>query len=238
MKDMPYKRVQAKKVYEQVADSIIELIKTGELKPGDKLDSVEKLAKSFDVGSSTIREALSGLRTMGLVKMRQGEGTFVDTFDPSKFQLPVTSAFLMKLEDVKELYEVRKILEIGTAAQAAAVHEEEDLLDMEKALIVMEHANGNEELASQADLDFHVAIANATHNKLLINLMSSVSALNSQTIQETRKVLLYSDNIVDDLHSEHRRIFEAIKNRQPNEARQAMLEHLQNVQDRLFRYIE
>ncbi|MCM3575423.1 MULTISPECIES: FadR/GntR family transcriptional regulator [Mesobacillus] len=235
---MPYKRVKVKKVYEQVADSIIELIKTGELKPGDKLDSVEKLAKSFDVGSSTIREALSGLRTMGLVTMRQGEGTFVNTFDPSKFQLPVTSAFLMKLEDVKELYEVRKILESGTAAHAAAVHQEEDLIAMEKALIVMEHANGNEDLASTADLDFHVAIANATHNKLLINLMSSVSALNSQTIQETRKVLLYSENIVDDLQSEHRRIFEAIKNRQPDEARQAMLEHLQNVQDRLFKYIE
>ena len=102
----------------------------------------------------------------------------------------------------------------------------------------MEHSNGNEDLASTADLDFHVAIANATHNKLLINLMSSVSALNSQTIQETRKVLLYSENIVDDLQSEHRRIFEAIKNRQPDEARQAMLEHLQNVQDRLFKYIE
>jgi GntR family transcriptional regulator, transcriptional repressor for pyruvate dehydrogenase complex len=235
---MPYKRVRAKKVYEQVADSLIELIRTGELKPGDKLDSVEKLAKSFEVGSSTIREALSGLRTMGLVEMRHGEGTYVNSFDPTKFQLPVTSAFLMKLEDVKELYEVRKILEIGTAAQAASVREEEDLLAIEKALIVMEHADGNEELASIADLDFHVAIANATHNKLLMNLMSSVSALTSETIQETRKVLLYSENQVEDLQIEHRRIFEAIKMKQPEQARQAMLEHLQNVQDRLFKYVE
>jgi GntR family transcriptional regulator, transcriptional repressor for pyruvate dehydrogenase complex len=235
---MPYKRVRVKKVYEQVADSLIELIKTGELKPGDKLDSVEKLAKSFEVGSSTIREALSGLRTMGLVEMRHGEGTYVNTFDPSKFQLPVTSAFLMKLEDVKELYEVRKILEIGTAAQAACVREEKDLIAIEKALIVMEHANGNEELASTADLDFHLAVAHATHNKLLINLMSSVSALISETIQETRKVLLYSENQVEDLQTKHRRIFEAIKMKQPDEARQAMLEHLQNVQDRLFKYVE
>lgn len=235
---MLYKRVRTKKVYEQVADSLIELIKTGVLKPGDKLESVEKLAKSFEVGSSTIREALSGLRTMGLVEMRQGEGTFVTTFDAKKFQLPVTSAFLMKLEDVKELYEVRKILEIGTVAQAADLHNEEDLLAIEKALIVMEHSNGNEDLASTADLDFHMAIAKATHNKLLINLMSSVSVLISETIQETRKVLLYSDNTFKDLQFEHRRIFEAIKNRQSNEARVAMLEHLQNVQKRLFKYID
>jgi GntR family transcriptional regulator, transcriptional repressor for pyruvate dehydrogenase complex len=235
---MPYKRVRVKKVYEQVADSLIELIKMGELKPGDKLDSVEKLAKSFEVGSSTIREALSGLRTMGLVEMRHGEGTYVNSFDPTKFQLPVTSAFLMKLEDVKELYEVRKILEIGTASQAASVWEDEDLLEIEKALIVMEHADGNEELASTADLDFHLAIASATHNKLLMNLMSSVSALISETIKETRKVLLYSENHVEDLQIEHRRIFEAIKMKQPEQARQAMLEHLQNVQDRLFKYVE
>ncbi|AQX56346.1 FadR family transcriptional regulator [Priestia flexa] len=235
---MNYKRVRGKKAYEEVAETLIELIKAGDLKPGDKLESVEKLAKSFDVGTSTIREALSGLRTMGLVVARHGEGTFVNNFDPSKFQLPVNIAFLMKIEDIKELYKVREILELGTVAQAAAVHEEEDLLALEKALIVMENASGNEELASSADLDFHLAIANATHNKLLINLMSSVSSLISETIQETRKVFLYSGNTVEDLKVEHRRIFEAIKNRQPNEASEAMLEHLQNVQSRLFTYIE
>ncbi|WEZ08666.1 FadR/GntR family transcriptional regulator [Priestia flexa] len=235
---MNYKRVRGKKAYEEVAETLIELIKAGNLKPGDKLESVEKLAKSFDVGTSTIREALSGLRTMGLVVARHGEGTFVNNFDPSKFQLPVNIAFLMKIEDIKELYKVREILELGTVAQAAAVHEEEDLLALEKALIVMENASGNEELASSADLDFHLAIANATHNKLLINLMSSVSSLISETIQETRKVFLYSGNTVEGLKVEHRRIFEAIKNRQPNEASEAMLEHLQNVQSRLFTYIE
>lgn len=235
---MNYKRVRGKKAYEEVAETLIELIKAGDLKPGDKLESVEKLAKSFDVGTSTIREALSGLRTMGLVVARHGEGTFVNNFDPSKFQLPVNIAFLMKIEDIKELYKVREILELGTVAQAAAVHEEENLLALEKALIVMENASGNEELASSADLDFHLAIANATHNKLLINLMSSVSSLISETIQETRKVFLYSGNTVEDLKVEHRRIFEAIKNRQPNEASEAMLEHLQNVQSRLFTYIE
>ncbi|MBM4761019.1 FadR/GntR family transcriptional regulator [Bacillus sp. B15-48] len=235
---MEYKRIRARKIYEEVADSIIELIKNGDLKPGDKLDSVGKLAKSFAVGSSTIREALSGLRTLGLIEMRQGEGTFVNTFDPSKFQLPVTSAFLMKLEDVKELYEVRKILEIGTAAHAARVYQNGDLIPIEKALIVMENASGNEDLATSADIDFHIAIANATHNKLLINLMSSVSALITETIQETRRVLLYSDNQPDILLKEHQRIFHAIKNRNEDEARQAMFDHLENVQKRLFKYIE
>lgn len=71
---MEYKRIQTKKIYEEVADSIINMIKNGELKPGEKIESVEKLAKNFGVGRSAIREALNGLRTMGLVEMRQGKG--------------------------------------------------------------------------------------------------------------------------------------------------------------------
>src|SRR5690625_5640631 len=108
-KIMSYKKIQKVKVYDQVANSLIEIIKSGQLQPGDKLESVEQLAKNYDVGRSAIREALSGLRTMGLVVMRQGEGTYVKEFHASKITLLVNTAFLMKLEDVTELYEVRYI---------------------------------------------------------------------------------------------------------------------------------
>ena len=69
------------------------MIKTGELKPGDRLDSVEQLAEIFDVSRSAVREALSGMRAMGLVVMRQGEGTFVTKFDAVNFSLPTNSKF-------------------------------------------------------------------------------------------------------------------------------------------------
>ncbi len=156
---MRYKRIQTKKIYEEIAESIIDMLKNEQLKPGDKLESVEQLANNFEVGKSAVREALSGLRSMGILEMKQGEGTYVKTFDPSKFALPVTTAFLMKKDDVKELYELRKVLEVGTAKLAAEVLEEEDLIPIEKALVVMGNAMGNEELASSADMDFHVAIA-------------------------------------------------------------------------------
>lgn len=235
---MEYKTIQAKKIYEQVADSLIEMIKNRQLKPGDKLDSVEKLAANFNVGRSAIREALSGLRSMGLIEMKQGEGTFVTSFNPSQFTLPVTTAFLMKQKDVKELYGVRKILEVGTASLAARVWEEGDLVDIENALLVMKSAKGNEELAANADVDFHMAIANATHNDLLINLMKSVSDLISETIRETRKLILYSEEQADQLYIDHERIFTAIKNREPDLAHQCMYEHLENVNQLLFKFIQ
>ncbi|MFS0749263.1 FadR/GntR family transcriptional regulator [Oceanobacillus sp. 1P07AA] len=235
---MEYKRIKSKKIYEQVADSLIDMIKQGRLQPGDKLESVEQLAQNFGVGRSAIREALSGLRSMGLVEMKQGEGTYVNTFNPKRFTLPVSTAFLMKQDDVKELYQVRKILEGGTARYAAASYEETDLIKMEEALQVMKDARGDDVLAEQADTEFHLAIAQATHMDLLIHLMGSVSDLMSETIRETRQILLYSEDRADALYDEHARIYRAIKNRQPNEARDAMYDHLEKVEMLLFKNLD
>ncbi|WP_080875679.1 FadR/GntR family transcriptional regulator [Oceanobacillus timonensis] len=235
---MEYKRIKTEKIYEQVADSLINMIKDGKLKSGDKLDSVEQLAKSFGVGRSAIREALSGLRSMGLIEMHQGEGTYVKAFDAERFTLPVSTAFLMKQNDVKELYQVRKILEVGTAAYAAESHTGKDLEKMEQALQMMIDAKGNEQLAEQADADFHMAVAQATQMNLLIHLMGSVSELMSETIRETRRVLLYTKDRSHILYDEHERIYQAIKNRQTNEAREKMYEHLENVEQLLFQELD
>lgn len=235
---MEYKRIKTEKIYEQVADSLITMIKEGRLQPGDKLDSVEQLAKNFGVGRSAIREALSGLRSMGLVEMRQGEGTYVKTFDARLFTLPVSSAFLMKRDDVKELYQVRKILEVGTAVYAAESYADKDLQKMEEALQLMADAKGNDILAEQADIDFHLAIAQATQMNLLIHLMGSVSELISETIRETRRVLLYTEDRSMILYKEHERIYQAIKNRQADQARERMYEHLENVERLLFQELD
>ncbi|MFD1415017.1 FadR/GntR family transcriptional regulator [Oceanobacillus jeddahense] len=235
---MKYKRIKTEKIYEQVADSLIAMIKEGSLKSGDKLDSVEQLSKSFGVGRSAIREALSGLRSMGLVEMRQGEGTYVKAFDAERFTLPVSTAFLMKQDDVKELYQVRKILEVGTAAYAAESHTDKDLEKMEEALQLMADAKGNDRIAEQADADFHLAVAQATQMNLLIHLMGSVSELMSETIRETRRILLYTEDRSNILYDEHERIYQAIKNRQADQARERMYEHLENVEKMLFQKLD
>jgi len=235
---MEYKRIKTEKIYEQVADSLIGMIKNGRLKSGDKLDSVEQLAKSFGVGRSAIREALSGLRSMGLVEMRQGEGTYVKAFDAELFTLPVSTAFLMKQNDVKELYQVRKILEVGTAAYAAESYTDKDLEKMEAALQLMANAKGNDQLSEQADTDFHLAVAQATQMNLLIHLMGSVSELMSETIREARRILLYTEDRSHILYEEHERIYQAIKNRQSDQAREKMYEHLENVEELLFQELD
>ena len=235
---MDIKPIRTRKIYEEVTDSILEMIKSGQFKTGDKLDSVEQLAKNFNVGRSAIREALSGLRAMGLVEMRQGEGTYITSFDALKFSLPLSSALLMKREDIKELSEVRKILEVGAVASASINHDDEDLLAMEEALNAMKEAKGQGEIGEKADLDFHLAIAHATHNKMLINLMSSVSEIMVESMRETRQLLLYSEEMMASLVEEHQLIYQAIKARNIEEAQKNMLNHLIGVEKVLLHYIE
>ncbi|MFG6146934.1 FadR/GntR family transcriptional regulator [Halobacillus sp. B23F22_1] len=234
---MEYKPVRSKKIYEQVADALLESLKEGDLKPGDKLDSVEHLAKSFNVGRSAIREALSALRAMGILEMRQGEGTYVKAFDASRFSLPVSVAFLMKREDVKDLLEVRHVLEVGAAGLAALHCTEEDLQPMENALLAMEEAKGNGELGDRADLEFHVALVQATHNQMFIHLMKSVADIMVQAMRETRK-LLHTKEGTERLLEEHRQIFAAVAERNEQGAKDAMYNHLSHVEASLNQYLK
>ncbi|SDZ67569.1 GntR family transcriptional regulator, transcriptional repressor for pyruvate dehydrogenase complex [Evansella caseinilytica] len=236
---MEYKKIRTRKIYEEVTESLVEMIKRGDFHPGDKLDSVQQLAENFQVGRSAIREALSALRAMGLVEMRQGEGTYIKEFDPQLLTLPVNAAFLMKVDDVKNLLEVRKILEVGAAYTAARKRTDKDVESIEKILAEMEHIVGNEELGEKADFEFHMAIAKASKNTLLMSLMSNVSEMMVITMRETRRLWLYSEQTTwERLYQEHKLIFEAIKKQDGALAQQRMLDHLVEVENVLMKYLD
>lgn len=236
---MKYKKIKPKKIYEEVAEAIYEMIRSGQLKPGDKLDSVQQLAVNFQVGRSAIREALTSLRAMGLIDIKQGEGTYIKEFESEQITFPLSTAILMNKDDIAQLLEVRKILECGTAAAAAKNRTSQHLTMMESALEEMKGANGDEELGEKADLQFHLALAEASRNPLLMSLMNHVSILMGETMKETRKVWLFSkQTTLECLYDEHKAIFEAIKNQDEEKARNFMLVHLENVDAILKRYFQ
>ncbi|WP_141431383.1 FadR/GntR family transcriptional regulator [Bacillus sp. 03113] len=236
---MRYKQIKPKKIYEEVTEALYEMIRTGRLKPGDRLESVQQLAENFNVGRSAIREALTALSAMGLIEIKQGEGTFVKAFEATQLTFPLSTAILMNKEDVLHLLEVRKILETGTAALAAKNRTEDDLIAILTSLNEMKVATGNEELGEKSDFLFHLALANASHNPLLANLLTYVSGLMVETMKETRKLWLFSkQTTIQQLYEEHDHIYSAIKNRDEESAREAMLSHLCNVEKILERYFE
>lgn len=235
---MQYKQIKSKKIYEVVTDELVQMISSGQLKPGDKLDSVEQLAENFQVGRSAIREALSALRVMGLVEMRQGEGTYIKEYNPSALSNAIFTTMLMKEKDIQDLLEVRKILEIGAVRAAAINWKKDDLERILKALDDMRVAVGSETLGEQADLDFHIGIAKASHNALLEHMMVSVSEIMGNTMRETRRLWIYSkETTLERLYQEHIHIYEAIRDRDATKAEERMITHLVKVEDVLINYL-
>jgi GntR family transcriptional repressor for pyruvate dehydrogenase complex len=234
-----YKKIKPKKIYEEVSDELYEMIRSGSLKPGEQLDSIQQLAENFQVGRPAIREALSALSSMGLIEIKQGEGTFVKTFDPAIMNHPLSAALLMDQDNIKHLLEVRKILESGTAEVAAKKRTEENLIELKDMLFNMEKVSDDEELSDKADISFHVAVANASQNELLITLMNHVSELMTEKMRDIRRVALYSEEMtLKQLYQQHVRIYDAILAQDEDGARSAMLFHLQSVEESLDRVIQ
>lgn len=234
---MQYKKIKAKKIYEEVAEALHEMIRTGVLQPGDRLDSVQQLSDNFQVSRSAVREALSALKAMGLVDIKQGEGTFVKSFDAHQMVFPLSTAILMNKEDIANLLEVRKIIEVGTVSSAARNRTNEDITKIQGILEEMKLSQESEELGEKVDFEFHTAISTASHNPLLSIFLDQVSGLMFETMKETRRIWLYSKQTTrEKLFQEHTMIYDFIVEQDEEKAKQAMLSHLENVENILIKY--
>lgn len=133
---------------------------------------------------------------------------------------------------------MRKLLEVGAAGLAARKRTEEDLRAMQSALAQMREVIGNEELGEKADFLFHMAIATATKNPLLVSLMNNVSGMMMETMRETRRIWLFAkQTTTEQLLEDHIAIFEAIREQNIELAQERMKDHLGHVEKVLSDYI-
>lgn len=227
------KQVKPKKIYEIVAEQLTEMIMGGEVKPGDRLSSVQQLAEDFNVGRSAIREALSALKAMGYIEIRQGEGTFVKKIDYN-----VTNQLIPRIlekEDIQQLFEIRKFNETGAASIAAEKRTAADILILENLLLKMKTVEGNGDLGEKVDMEFHMAIVKATKNEMLYRLMTTVSETMQEQMREARQLFVYNnEEKMKQLYDEHYAIFTAIKNKDSQLAYDKMLEHIVGIEVELF----
>ncbi|ERI10609.1 FadR/GntR family transcriptional regulator [Aneurinibacillus aneurinilyticus] len=232
MKTLP--KFNIRKTYEEVADYLREQIISGAYVPGARLPSLRELGETLGVGQSTVREALSSLKTLGLITMKQGEGTFVTRHDPEEIISTFESMRLVTQQEIIELLEVRKIIESGTARLAAERRTEDELKKIGEALAEMEQALSSEELGDQADWKFHYAVAAASHNQTLQTVMTSISEAVSRSLQASRQELYQIKGVPENLYKEHANIYEAIRERNGSRAEAAMLYHLQGVEEKML----
>lgn len=236
---MSFQRVQTKKIYEAVAEQIEAMIINKQLLPGEKIASVQALAKQFEVGQPAVREALSALRAKGYLEMRQGEGTFVREYDQAVVGHAIATAVLMNPQQIRELLEVRKFLEVGAAGRAALRREASHLRMMRESLHEMEQHLDDEAVGERADVDFHLAIAKASGNGILQQLMHTVAGSMTATIRDSRRLWLYSDaSSAKQLLNEHQAIYKAIEEGNREQAEQLMFQHLDKVEQTMYQLMQ
>lgn len=219
-----YQPIQSERLYERIVDQIERLIVAGNLKVGDQLPAERELAEQFAVSRTAVREAIKALREKGLVEIRLGRGTFVTKGASGAVRHSL--GLLLKDENgFSNLVEVREILEPEIAALAATRVTEENIAAMREAVEIMDTALDNVEIFVEADLDFHLALAEATQNPVIPSLVDSIVDL----LREQRK---RSGNVEGGLERgqyHHKKILEAIIQHDPLASRQAMQDHLLQV---------
>ena len=224
--------IKTKKIYEEIIEQIKQLILDGHLKPGDKLPSERNLVDSFKVSRSSIREALSALEMMGLVEVRTGEGAYIRRLQANSLNTSFHWLLSLERESVLELLEVRKMIEVQAVRYATERITNEELEQLEKILSTMRFDSNNQgPIWEQADHLFHYSIANATHNKITIRLMDTIADHLQHLIRISRPKL-YEDKYTPELlYQEHADIYEAIKGRDLQKAKENMLKHLLGVEE-------
>jgi GntR family transcriptional regulator, transcriptional repressor for pyruvate dehydrogenase complex len=213
---------------DEIVEQIIDLISRGVLKAGERLPSEKELCQRFGVGRTTIREALRSLAVTGILDGRVGEGTFVSRDNRKYLEKALQWGLLIDHKDVSDLVETRLMLESQTAYAAAAKATEENLKEIEEALEGMEQSLDRPEEYLEHDLRFHLAIARATQNPILYNLLSMTRGYLQTWISESlskpsaRKMRARAASSVQ----EHYTILQALRKRKPDDARQAMRDHI------------
>jgi len=223
-----YEAIQAERLYEKIVEQIERRILAGELKVGDQLPSERELGEQFRVSRTAVREAVKALREKRFVEVRPGRGTFITngTLQAARDSL----SLMMKIapgEGSRDLVEVREMFEPEIAILAATRATKEQIAVMRAAVETMETALDNAETYIEADLDFHLALAEASQNSLVPMLIDFIVAL----LREQRASIFFVNGGPQRGQVHHKRILDAIIKQDPLAAREAMRAHLRQVRD-------
>lgn len=222
--------VRRSRLSHQIIVQLSRMIREGQLRAGDRLPAERELAKRLDVSRTSLREALRVLEQSGVIATRQGGGTYVrDTSEESGFS-PLTLVLDHSDDIVGDLWEVRAIFEPSIAARAAVRATTQHLVDLDEIVAKQRTLlNQNVPHATWLDSDraFHVAIARASHNVVAIRVIHLIN----QLLNDSRGHFAASTERREHAVTCHDNIRLAIHERNPQQARESMQEHLREVEE-------
>ena len=221
-----FRSIKRQRVSDEIVNQVKTLISEGMLKPGDRLPPEREMIRHFGVSRPSLREALKSLVAQGFLEVKQGNRTFVKSVASEKLQDPLSLLLKADTQKIFDLIEVRKAMEAWGAFHAAQRASEEDIKRLDEIIGEMRAALSKGESWEKQDADFHLVMAQATHNTIQTHIMFTIYDL----LRESVARVFRDQGKAKKLFQQHYRIFSAIKNRSPEKARERVLEHLNYVE--------
>lgn len=212
---------------EQVAEALSAEIRAGRPAPGEKLPTEAALVEQFAVSRTVVREAVSRLKSLGVVESRQGSGVFVRqaAFAPLNFDTRSSAS----VQAVVQMVEVRRALEAEVAALAAQRRSADQLKDIRLAMAALDEAVRAGGDGAEEDVNYHRAIAGAAHNPFLISTLDYLRQFLRGVTRVTRANEARRADFVCQVRDEHEAITRAIETGDALQARQAATQHMDNA---------
>jgi len=224
-------------VVQEIMNEIRKTLIKGDLRPGDLLPNEKDLSEKYLASRTAVREAIKMLVALGILEIRRGDGTYV-TQDLSSCAVdPLIFTLILNQKTPKQLFELRQMLEIGMLDIVLSEATPKDIERMERTIQNFEkHCRDSvpdKEKLCQDDLEFHFVFAEATHNALFIKLAHAIWEMFAPSIKRTLKRVLESGEpeirqMMERISAEHRRILNAIKEKNLEKAKKAIYKSLES----------
>lgn len=238
---MTFQKIESKKKSQLAAEMLLEEIKMKQFKVGDRLPPERIIAKEMGVSRNTLREAIAALQIIGILEARHSQGNFIITLSETEDLRARLEAVFADSDDPFAAIDARIAFEPGTAFLACQTATDEDILDIGQVVGRVASAIQTNDLKaySRADHDFHLRIAQSTHNAIVIETIQYLTRVLTQPLWQSMKRVIASENRIRRARiEEHEAIRDAIAARNPLLAQDTLRRHLEFSRSRLVEEIE
>lgn len=218
----------------ELAHRLLDHLLSGQVRPGDRLPSERQLAQTLGVGRASVRDALKSLRLLGVIKVRQGDGTYLQRVPSTLLPRSVEWGVLLGEQHALDLVEARQFIEMAVVQLAAERRDQEAIEKLAVQLRAMKDAGNNSARFVEADIAFHLQVATAARNTVLRDVLASMQSLLRVWI---RRVIEDAGD-TEYSYRRHQAIFEAIERGNAAAAAAAMAEHMESANARLRKTLE
>lgn len=222
---MQFDELKKQSIAEYVSEKIIEMIRTKQLHPGDKLPPERELATQLGISRPSLREALRALSIMNVIEIRQGDGVYIASLNPEELVEHLEFVLSLDNSSVMHLFEARMIIEPAVAKIAAQKASEADINCLKELGTLSKKLTGHLDKFLEIDLQIHTKIVEIANNPFLSRINSSLTFLTRASRLQTGRIHGVMTQTVND----HDEIIHAIAQRDPDAAYHAMYHHLTNV---------